>query len=396
MRYLEAGATSDRLFWYLQAWKNALVPVCRQQKGGTFTDCTDFKPSFSNEGLCFTRNGGNFDEMFQPTTYSSTFKNIMLSGINTEPIKFNLGSGSQYKYTFLVDGHRQLDFKRGKFWNEKFKNYLTLASHSPYDIPDIKSSGVEIHPGYETTIRINIQELKSNPEIRKLSPNKRGCKFEDENGDLTIFKWYSKINFLFECRMKLMEKMCGCRPWDYPTDLNRSETSEKEDPRRICDYFGNICFHAMMQTDSGEKECLAKGYPDCNSVQHSFSIEKTHFEVESVCQITHKARNYYDPKAQDRQNSIRDFDEMLESHVAGFPQSPPKWGKIYPITRLERIAQNLMQFKNRSMFNTETCKKRIMNDIAVVNIVVNNPTVLRFIQTNRVSLSDKIASFGTF
>ena len=171
---LKAGRSSDRVFWYLQAWKNALVPVCRQQKGGTFTDCVDFSPSFTNEGMCFTRNGGNFDRMFKPNQYSSSFKNIMLSGKGDEPVRFNHGSGSQYQYTFIVDTNRQFDFKRGKLWKNQLKTDLLLGVHSPYDIADIKESGVEIHTGYETTIRVNLQELYSNPEIRSTSPIKRG------------------------------------------------------------------------------------------------------------------------------------------------------------------------------------------------------------------------------
>ena len=107
------GPLADEMLWYLQSWNNALVPVCRQKRSSSFGECTDFRTSFTNNGLCFTRNGGHFDTMFKPTAYSSAFKNIMIPGRVNDSVRYIKGSGIQYQYTFVVDTNRHADLKRG-------------------------------------------------------------------------------------------------------------------------------------------------------------------------------------------------------------------------------------------------------------------------------------------
>ena len=92
--------------------------------------------------------------------------------------------------------------------------------------------------------------------------------------------------------MKLVEKECGCRPWDYPTDFDSSLTHGDENPSRICDYFGNTCFHSIMKTEFGEKECLLEGYPDCNAIKHTFSVEKTPLNADPICQFSNDVKKY--------------------------------------------------------------------------------------------------------
>ena len=141
--------------------------------GTVFADCTDFKPSVTNEGLCFTRNSGNFDKIFKPSQYVDEFKKIMLSGGENDSVQHNKGSGIQYQYTFIVDANRYNDLRRGNIWNKETDTNLHLGVHSPNDIADIRGSGIAIHSGYETTIRINLKELYSDPSIRSIAPNRR-------------------------------------------------------------------------------------------------------------------------------------------------------------------------------------------------------------------------------
>ena len=65
--------------------------------------------------------------------------------------------------------------------------------------------------------------------------------FHDENEDMDVFQWYSRVNCRFECSMSMIEKECGCRPWDFP---NRAKTGQK--PPRICDFFGSSCFNTFI------------------------------------------------------------------------------------------------------------------------------------------------------
>ena len=382
----------DRTFWYLQSWNRALVPLCRQRRSSIFTECTDFRSSFTNKGMCFTRNGGDFDKMFKPTPYSSAFKDIMIPGRKNDSVRYSKGSGIQYQYTFVVDTNRHADLKRGTHKILTSDSSIQLGIHSPDDIADIKGSGISVQLGYETTIRINFQELYSDPTIKNIDPKKRQCKFDEENEDLKIFKWYSRVNCLYECTMAVVEKECGCRPWDYPTSFNISEKFAKS---RICDYFGNTCFQALKSTDDvGEKECAEKCIPDCNEVKHSFSIEKSHLDLNKICLYTQEDAKLGAFADQRMRKSIKEMEESVKNHVYGFPQSPPKWDKRYPINRLIETLTDALSHPNKTLSKFDQCKTRVLKDIAVINIVVNNPTVMKYIQTNRVSLSDKVANFG--
>ena len=394
--YINNAQMTDRTFWYLQGWKLALTPVCRQLRGSTFKECVDFRPSFSNEGLCFTRNGGKFDDMFKSTHYASSFKEVMLSGRENDSIQYTKGSGMQYQYTFVVDTNQEHDFKRGRAWKFKHDANIQLGIHSPNDIADIKGSGIDIHPGYETTLRINFQELYSDPSIQNLDPIRRQCKFDDENKDMKVFKWYSRVNCLFECSMDIIAKECGCRPWDYPSGMKNISEYTSSLEYRICDYFGNTCFHAMMSTDLAEKQCAEKCLPDCNEVKHTFSIEKSPFNPKSICHLSKEYQKMGAFSDQRMKKGVKDLEESLKNHVFGNPQSPPKWDKSYPINKLIQTLQDAIRHPNETTSKYDTCVKRLMNDVAVIHIVVNNPTVLKLIQTNRVTFSDKVANFGKF
>ena len=329
--------------------------------------------------------------MLKPTTYTSEFKKTMLSGRENDSIRFNNGSGIQYQYTLLVDTNRHNDFKRGIFWKNKSKTNLQLGIHSPNDIADIKGTGIDIYPGYETTIRINFQELYSDPSIRSIEPIKRQCKFDDENEDIGVFKWYSRVNCLFECSMSLIEKECGCRPWDYPKKIETSTNSLNQESR-ICDYFGNTCFHALMKTEFGEKQCLKKCHPDCNEVKYTFSVEKTPFNPENICEYSADEERLQRAQFKD----VKNLETSVRNHVSGYPQSKPRWGKMAPINDLIRMVQDNLKHQNKSTPDINMCMEKLMKDVAVVHIVVNNPTVMKLIQTNRVSSTDKLANFGMF
>ena len=354
--------------------------------GTVFADCTDFKPSVTNEGLCFTRNSGNFHKIFKPSQYVDEFKEIMLSGGENDSVKHNKGSGIQYQYTFIVDANRYNDLRRGNIWNKETDTNLHLGVHSPNDIADIRGSGIAIHSGYETTIRIDLKELYSDPSIRSIAPNRRQCMFDDENEEMTIFKWYSRTNCLLDCRTSLVEKECGCRPWDYPFDSTTNVNIQNQ--TRICDYFGNTCFNALMKTAFGEKQCLKECLPDCNSVKYTISVEKTPFSPDKkICHYS---------KEKDHNNRGKDLGESIRNHVFGRSQTDPKWLKSTPIRTVTRLVQDSLKHLNKSSTEETICTEKVMADIAVVHVIVNNPTVLRLIQTNRVSFTDKLANFGKY
>ena len=72
------------------------------------------------------------------------------------------------------------------------------------------------------------------------------------------------------------------------------------------------------------------------------------------------------------------------------------WEKKTSVNGFMRFLQDNLKHQNKSTPDLQICKEKLKKDVAVVHIVVNNPTVLKLIQTNRVSFTDKLANFGKF
>ena len=100
-----------------------------------------------------------------------------------------------------------------------------------------------------------------------------------------MFKYYKREGCLYECRIKYASQMAGCIPWDYPTNMNMSDT-------KICtggriSSWGGVedgpleVFETHMQNDSALKNCKCE--PNCEEVAF-------HTEVK-LCQIGVKIHN---------------------------------------------------------------------------------------------------------
>ena len=368
--------------WFLNAWRTSLVPICKDSSVSPAKDCADFRPSFSNNGLCFTRNGIPTDMMFKKTPYMDSFNNIMLYGATNTEVLRNRGSGIQHQYSFLVDANRYKDLRRGLTFEEEVETDVKLTVHAPNLIADTKGTGVQIYSGYKTTIRINVMQFFSTIDVKKIEISKRGCRFDDEIEDLNIFSNYSRINCLFECSMEWAETVCGCRPWDFPRKKDRIP-SKNDIP--ICDYFGSSCFHTRIQTDQGQKECVDKCTSDCNEIKYTISIEQNPLDPSKVCLesfgVTKKKF---------------EIENTIWNHIFGLEQqgSDILWKKKTAIDGLIRIVQDAFLNPNKSLSDIEYCKEKVAMDIGVVHIVVNSPTVLRLVQSIRVNSSDKLAIIG--
>lgn len=84
-----------------------------------------------------------------------------------------------------------------------------VSLHSPNDIADVREwykKGIEVATGHITTIRISSKQLTTDNTVREIDVEKRGCRFHDENEDLSVFEWYSKANCLLDCSMNLSQK----------------------------------------------------------------------------------------------------------------------------------------------------------------------------------------------
>ncbi|XP_076761857.1 pickpocket protein 19 [Xylocopa sonorina] len=68
-----------------------------------------------------------------------------------------------------------------------------------------------ITPGVLQEAVMSISQITSSPDIKELSVHQRNCKFINEGG-LKMVPAYSKNMCITECRMKIIQDYCNCRP----------------------------------------------------------------------------------------------------------------------------------------------------------------------------------------
>ena len=64
-----------------------------------------------------------------------------------------------------------------------------LNIHNPFSTADLRSSGIDIKAGYETTFLITPSQIVDTNEVKDLAPHRRNCLFVDETDKLILFKY---------------------------------------------------------------------------------------------------------------------------------------------------------------------------------------------------------------
>ena len=181
------------------------------------------------------------------------------------------------------------------------------------------------------------------------------------------FLLFRRPNCITECYLKHASEFCNCSPWDYPVP------DDFKWP--ICDFYGSSCFTSYIENGLAEqcrKECL----PGCNEVKYTISAEKESIDWNKLCS--------YDPKA--RKNTLDLFDIEAVRLVKN-----PSSASSEAISQFQQVLLNVPDVHG---FKMRYCKEKFMFDIAMVEVIMDSPTVIKYIQTLRVSITDKLANFG--
>ena len=104
---------------------------------------------------------------------------------------------------------------------------VSVALHNPDEPANIRSNSFEIPLGYSTTVYITPKAREIDDSGKELEEIQRNCRLTDDNSDLLIFKKYTRESCLFECKLKIGAKKCGCIPWTYPMLLVREGFKKK-------------------------------------------------------------------------------------------------------------------------------------------------------------------------
>ena len=405
-------------FWFLQSWVPSFIPVCMEDSKNAPKDCFDFKPAFSDQGICFTRNAAPMEQIYKSTRYIQSFEKTFQFNKRSLAIKPNKGSGFQNLYSFIVDNGNYGELKRGmKIGNlGKDKTYrlggmespqaeFLISIHSPHDVADTVSNGIKVQSGYETTIRVNLLEYHSTESVKGLHIDKRKCLFSDEHENSMLFLHYSKVNCEIECKLDYAERSCGCRPWNYPRPFKHHQ-KDSENP--ICNFFSSSCFHSVIKYEQVEKFCFENCFASCNEVKYTISTERVPLSFnEEMC--TPLSKEIGNPsKTTKASKSIK---RSIWNHIFRLPhvgnsninaniilylgQKNPKKYRWFKQTSTYNISKMVYDsLMNETLTDKEYCIQKLMNDIAIVNVIVNSQSVVKLIQSVRVTFSDMLANIG--
>lgn len=358
------------------------------------TACSDFVPSLSNHGLCLTRNGASLDTIFTFNSYMETFQSIFRPKKYHHEVQNINDERSSHHFTFFVDGNSYKDLKKGIDWNTPSNNQFKVSIHSPNDAADVRgwyNTILNLPTGYITTIKIKHSQLRSDDSIRAMEIRKRGCKFHDENNDLSSVRWYSKINCLLDCNMEYAERICGCRPWDYPVSYQVNKTTPDQQIR-VCDFFGSSCFNMALEKNMAS-HCDSTCIPDCDETSYSISIDKEPIDPKKIiCNDLEDPTTFLELELKNHIRSQLTRDVSYTGHDYVF-RSPPE-------QRIMGLIKEILSQGNEShiadakkAFETE-CTAKLESDIAAVIVSIDSPKFTRIIKSSKATTFDKLAIFG--
>ena len=252
--------------------------------------CMDAKLMISDYGLCTTFNFPDYKDFLSSNValnrhgslsadkWVPIYPEKTVSDLFEEGILLILDSWAVEEYIMrLMDNDVGLN-DRGTPLESLAMNYFKVVLHDKNEIPMFHSHDASYiyldQPKFPTDqssvkvykTRIDAEKREADARVKRHPVSERQCKFEDEIEGLHFFTVYSKQNCMFECKLRVAEKNCGCVPWDFPAAENT----------KICNIFGNVCFQneliRLKRDISDEKESLGTPpcgcYPSCNKIKY--------------------------------------------------------------------------------------------------------------------------------
>ena len=166
---------------------------------------------------------------------------------------------------------------------------------------------------------------------------------------------------------------CECIPWDYPTPFTLNGTNDM----MICDFYGSSCFNSYIENGLAEK-CKKECVPGCNEIKFTMTTEERPIEWEKICS--------YDP------NDFKIQLDLFEIEISNYIRNSTYQARA----AMEHFQEALGGFKDSESYLTNYCKDKLLNDMAIVEVVMDSPTAIKYIQSEKATFSDMLGSIGKF
>ncbi len=245
----------------------ATIAACKYGNIPLSSECKLFSNVFSSSGIGYTFNSVPYWSMFRNTGSNFDFYKEMYetdNNIDDMLPRYIENTGQNFALDFIVR-HNSYGYKCNcvTLYDQYQKVFLSL--HDPAVVPNLKSDGLLIQPGYFYDIRVQPSVTLTDSSALALKPETRNCLSRDENENLLLYNIYSQSACIFECKLKEALKQCNCSNWDYP----------RIDPSApLCLDAKEIdCFASVMEVDAQKYNCSCLN--DCQYYTYDIDVHVT-------------------------------------------------------------------------------------------------------------------------
>ena len=175
------------------------------QLAGEKINCSDIFRVPTDIGICCAL---NVEHLLRESEYQNLAKELQGDKATNKIIS---QEGKKNGLKLILDAHSNtVSFGTVDQQHNTFKMFIG----EPAQFPMIQDKSIHVQPGKEHFVDISAVVLATN-NIRHISPEARGCLFNDE-GDLEFYGSYTFSNCRLECRIKEAEEKYNCIPWHLP------------------------------------------------------------------------------------------------------------------------------------------------------------------------------------
>ena len=257
-----------------------------------------FQMQPTDRGMCCSFNMKKAEDIFRKSKYTEAVaarqahdrRNGFESGEKpnwfvrkNEPIA---KAGREHGLSLVFDVHSDRVAKASV--TDSFRGVPVLIGAKD-DFPKLGLTGIRARPGHETSVIVNPLQVHALPEIRRHTPKKRQCFFNDEK-QLQTHRNYSQKACIFECEIEFtakcltscrdLDKTCdcsnensinginlkindSCAPWYYP--INEGEMDE------FCDPWATQKFRKILKEQIPRNQCK-HCLEDCTRTVYETSV----------------------------------------------------------------------------------------------------------------------------
>ena len=335
---------------------NPFIPLC--QYGGepkllTFRSCNMFSRAYTDMGIGFSFNTEMFANIYKDTEVNIQANEALFFN-KEKQVVYPKASGKKLQLKIVIDANNEeVEYSEKNYENIALKpKPFLLTVHDPSSPASLRSEGIEVAPGYETTVLITPRILETTYNAKTaLNSVDRKCKTKQENHGLKLFKIYTTESCLLECHLTEAADQCDCTPWNYPHVPGS----------QLCDALGIHCFEKVLDQLASNSSCYCPN--NCDGV--TYSLVGTAMKLEENLLCSNK------PAPKDIFYDFYQHDALPKKFIA-----------------LYNFIVNKQEYEEK-----ELCIKKLKYR-AIVNFQIATRSVSRTTQDLKHSFADKVSNFG--